>query len=44
MNQTWENDKKPNFGPDFDSFGPKLLEAISVCNFKKGYWTKLEQI
>ena len=25
MNQTWENDKKPNFGPDFGSFGPDLL-------------------
>ena len=24
MNQTWENDKKNNFGPDFGSFGPKL--------------------
>ena len=23
MNQTWENgSKKPNFGPDFGSFGP----------------------
>ena len=62
MNQHWENDKKPTFGPDFGSFGPNLLappsppvflvdfsfvtllEAISVCNFKKNYWTKLEQI
>ena len=24
MNQTWENDKKPNFGPNFGSFGPTL--------------------
>ena len=22
MNQTWENDKKPSFGPDFGRFGP----------------------
>ena len=22
MNQTWENDKKPSFGPDFGPFGP----------------------
>ena len=24
MNQTSENGKKPNFGPDFGLFGPKL--------------------
>ena len=24
MNQTWENAKKPNFGPDFGPFGPNL--------------------
>ena len=24
MNQTWENGKKPNFGPDFGPFGPNL--------------------
>ena len=24
MNQTWENGKKPSFGPDFDTFGPNL--------------------
>ena len=24
MNQTWENAKKPNFGPDFGLFGPHL--------------------
>ena len=24
MNQTWENDKKPNFGPDFGLFGTNL--------------------
>ena len=24
MNQTWENDKKPNLRLDFDPFGPKL--------------------
>ena len=25
MNQTWENGKKPSFGPDFDPFGPKFF-------------------
>ena len=24
MNQTWENDEKPNFGPDFGPFDPNL--------------------
>ena len=24
MNQTWENGKKPGFGPDFDAFGQNL--------------------
>ena len=24
MNEAWENDKKPNFGPDFGPFAPKL--------------------
>ena len=24
INQTWKNDKKPNFGPDFGLFGPNL--------------------
>ena len=24
MNQTWENDKKPSFGPDFGPFDPNL--------------------
>ena len=24
MNQTWENDKKPNFGTDFDPFAWNL--------------------
>ena len=28
MNQTWENDKKPNFGPDFD---PNLVPKNFVC-------------
>ena len=24
VNEAWENDKKPNFGPDFGPFAPKL--------------------
>ena len=24
MNKIWEDGKKPNFGPDFGLFGPKL--------------------
>ena len=24
MNQTWENGKRPNFGPDFGLFAPNL--------------------
>ena len=24
MKQTWENGKKPSFGPDFGAFGPNL--------------------
>ena len=25
MNQSWENGKKPNFGPNFDLFGPNFF-------------------
>ena len=25
INQTWENDRKPSFGPDFGPFGPNLV-------------------
>ena len=41
MNQTWENDKKPSFEPDFGPFGPDLLPPqkffvdFTLCNFKK---------
>ena len=28
MNEVWENDKKPNFGPDFGPFAPKLPAKI----------------
>ena len=28
MNQTWENSKKSNLGPDFDPFGPDLGPPI----------------
>ena len=29
MNQNWENDRKPSFGPDFDRFGPNFVPIIS---------------
>ena len=33
MNQTWENGKKPNFGPNFGLFGPNLGPKIFfVCS------------
>ena len=25
MNQTWENSKKPNFGPNFGPFRPQIF-------------------
>ena len=28
INQTWENSKKPNFGPDFGLIGPNLGPKI----------------
>ena len=33
MNQTWENKKKPNFGPDFGLFGPNLGPQIFFGGF-----------
>ena len=45
-NQTWEDGKKTNFGPDFEKFLALVqknlfrgfylyLQAITVCNFKE---------
>ena len=31
INQTWENSKKPNFGPDFGLIGPNLGPTFFVC-------------
>ena len=31
MNQTWENNKKPSFGPDFGPFGPNLVSNFFMC-------------
>ena len=31
MNKTWENDKKPSFGPDFGPFGPNLVSNFFMC-------------
>ena len=33
MNQTWENNEKHNFGPDFDPFGPNLDPQIFFRGF-----------
>ena len=33
MNQTWENNKKPNFEPDFGLFGPNLGTQIFLEGF-----------
>ena len=33
MNQTWENGKKINFGPNFGLFGPKLGLQIFFAGF-----------
>ena len=33
MYQTWKNDKKPNFGPNFDQFGPNLGPQIFFRGF-----------
>ena len=33
MNQTWENDKKKSFGPDFSPFGTNLDPQKLFCGF-----------
>ena len=33
MNEAWENDKKPNFGPDFGPFAQKLSSQIFFREF-----------
>ena len=33
MNQACENNKKPNFGPDFGLFGPNLDSKIFFASF-----------
>ena len=33
INQTWKNDKKPNFRPDFDPFGPNFNTQIFFAGF-----------
>ena len=33
MNQTWKNDKKPNFGPDFGTFGRNMDPRKFFCVF-----------
>ena len=33
MNQAWENNKKPNFGPDFGLFGPNWAPKIFLPDF-----------
>ena len=36
MTQTWENGKKPNFGPDFGPFDPNLI--IPLKKFFRGFY------
>ena len=43
MNQTWKNDKKPNFGPDFGPFGPNMDPKKSFCVFTSTSNTTLFQ-
>ena len=33
MIQTWKNDKKPNFEPDFGTFGPNLDQQSLFCKY-----------
>ena len=33
MHQTWENDPKPNFGPNFGLFDPNLDPQIFLRGF-----------
>ena len=37
INQTWENAKKYNFGPNFGTFGPNLLPHPSLNIFPVGF-------
>ena len=34
ITQTWENGKKPDFGPDFNLFGPNLGPQIFFFFFE----------
>ena len=38
MNQTWENAKKPGFGPDFGPFDPNLGSKGFFVNFTSTLW------
>ena len=40
MNQTWTNDKKPSFGPDFGLFDPNLGPKICF----RGFYLQLDII
>ena len=44
MNQTWENDQKSSFGPNFGSFIFKNLaqEFIQAVLLMSVFWTKIE--
>ena len=43
MNQTWENGKKPSFGPDFGLFQSKFGSQKHFCGFYL-YYTFLQAI
>ena len=45
MNQTWQNDKKPNVGPYFGPFGPNLVPQRCFTGFTfTCSWTLFEAI
>ena len=43
MNETWENGKKPIFGPDFGTFGPNFVPKFVFVYFISTRYYKLMQ-
>ena len=44
MNPTWENGRKPHFGPQFGPFWPKFGPKIFFVGFTPIYYTLLQAI